>query len=673
MKDIILVFLVIIFAIFIFWYLYKIDFGNITEGNMTQTNNPVSIISKRTQRPTVVEMGYIVSIVDHSSLNASEKVDKLKLAGGISLIKGVVDILNNTTDYAEGQEGDLDKLNEIANIIDSQELNKTYDDLIVYYPLSTLESGGNVYNKSNEIDSFGDPIWEGDPDYNGKIYNGTLDNKDIKGSGNATIKFTARDSDCTSAQGGTFIKINKLPSFYEDGTFTGFSILFWAKIDNINQTGTLHYPRFFDFALSTEGNKEFAYYNHNFFATYANPYNDMVCVNAVGPDPGPAKWNGIWSNSKVRDNKWRHYAFIMDEKGAITYYIDGNLVMGDYIKSDTNMVDKDKRTYPWGDKPAIPNNVERDLCYIGRSNFHWDSYFAGNMADFRIYSKPIKQETILSILKIQKKELNTNALLNMGGGFFGNGISFNFVLNGNKDSRSVFMDNNNRLIWKSQHGNTSINGIASSNNFEYCSKTGRITIPAKQYMTITPSNGSNFGAPFTIFVVADMKSFKGFKTLFGSNTIDGFEIHIDYQYDMYIGKAGVGGKFIQFNSGASLNPTQVDGKGINIFTITCDATGAFKFYLNSKHFGAFDGDKLNTPPINGGITLGATVVFNNVYSSPDTDLDYYNFMHFTGVLPDDWRPIYELYFACKYDIKKKLEGNNIYLDKHKSNFNNFPF
>ena len=341
------------------------------------------------------------------------------------------------------------------------------------------------------------------------------------------------------------------------------------------------------------------------------------------------------------------------------------------------MVDENKKTYQWGSTPAIPKNIERDLSYIGRSNFHWDSYFSGNMADFRIYSKPISQDIILQIIKIQRKTMDSGALLNGGGSFgFGGGsaslnIRLNFILNG-REAKTISVDQNNRLIWKNQY-NSSINyAVGSSDSLKYCSKTGKITVPAKQYMTITPSGQSNFAAPFTIFVVADIKSFKGFKYLFGSNVMDGFELIFDYDNsDVYFSKVGVGGKRIKFNSGASFNPVQIDGNGINIFTITCDANGAFTFYLNSKHFQSSDGDKLNTPPINGGITLGATVLPWNVYGSQDTDLDYYNFMHFTGILPQDWLRIYEAYFACKYKIKENLKDNNN--PYYSYNFTWFPF
>ena len=188
-------------------------------------------------------------------------------------------------------------------------------------------------------------------------------------------------------------------------------------------------------------------------------------------------------------------------------------------------------------------------------------------------------------------------------------------------------------------------------------------------MTINPSNGSNFGAPFTIFVVANIKSFTGRKWLFGSNIVNGPELlFYDENQTMYayFSQAGAPGKIINLNPGGSPNPTQMDGNGINIFTITCSADSSFKFYLNSKLIGS---DKLNGPIINAPITLGASV-FGQVYSSEDTNIDYYNFMHFTGVLPDDWRPIYELYFGCKYGIKPKLEGNNMY---YKHNFTDFPF
>jgi hypothetical protein len=168
-------------------------------------------------------------------------------------------------------------------------------------------------------------------------------------------------------------------------------------------------------------------------------------------------------------------------------------------------------------------------------------------------------------------------------------------------------------------------------------------------------------------VVANIYSFSNANRniLIGGKNQGGIELSF-YNNELSYGCTGKSEYKIQLNNSMEVNTLQENA--INIFTFTCDKNGNFNAYINSKHINT-NPVKISPLPINQPIILGSSFIDGKILPS-NNSIDYYNFLHWSGVIDLNNIQTLEWYFACKYRIKRSISNSN----KHRQyNFSYFPF
>ncbi len=201
-------------------------------------------------------------------------------------------------------------------------------------------------------------------------YNGTLQGTGVtfdtvnKTVGTASVAFTGTDSTNTP-----HIDVANLPASLTNQSALSFS--FWFRSNNTGNFG-----RIFDFGNDAASNNiiVFIYANNLGFSVY----NGNVAGNDLNVFPG------------VNDNVWRHCVWVLTP-GTWNIYINGLLHA---TRTSVN----------------FPQNVERTINYIGKSNWA-DSGYNGNIDDFRMYKEALTQEKVSILFSYDRTNYTNNLLL----------------------------------------------------------------------------------------------------------------------------------------------------------------------------------------------------------------------------------------------------------------------
>lgn len=156
---------------------------------------------------------------------------------------------------------------------------------------------------------------------------------------------------------------------------TGLSFTFWFK-SNSNE----NWARIFDFGNGTAIDNIIALIYNNNLCFYVFNNNVSQQMNVI---------------SNINNNTWYHVSWTINIPGLWTIYLNGNIV----------------NTF----SEQYPQQIFRNLNYIGKSNWNGDPYFNGNIADFRVYNSTLSNAEVSSIYNTSLKsssipEKNINIL-----------------------------------------------------------------------------------------------------------------------------------------------------------------------------------------------------------------------------------------------------------------------
>jgi hypothetical protein len=179
-------------------------------------------------------------------------------------------------------------------------------------------------------------------------------------------------------------------------------------------------------------------------------------------------------------------------------------------------------------------------------------------------------------------------------------------------------------------------------------------------MDIALNNKCDYGAPFTLFIVADVKSFNpttvvGYMAcnhIFASTDFDGFELGF-YQNTVFCtvqGRAAVS---------QPLAMSGLNGNGNNVYTVQCDAQGNVSIWINSYPVMIQQKFVQNYLPQNRKIRLACAFSPNQYPSS--NNIDYHQLVQIHGQLDPNYIQYAEAWMASVWGIKSKMNTANPYL------------
>lgn len=223
------------------------------------------------------------------------------------------------------------------------------------------------------------------------------DAKDSAKSHNGTIKGNAIFKTGKIGKALYFDGVNDyvdIPSFKDIGGLTKGTIAFWFDYESLLDTQTLM-PIFY---IGMDNEKD----EDNLFIIEIGHFDDSYITSKDAPpelSPSNKKLYVTWvkdnlepylcydSNVNLAENKWHHFAVVVDENGN-TGYLNG--------------VEITNRHYNFGkssDKSFLDDvsNKEKLMLGYGRSSHQvWPDfvYYKGSLDDFRIYDKALTADEI---------------------------------------------------------------------------------------------------------------------------------------------------------------------------------------------------------------------------------------------------------------------------------------
>jgi hypothetical protein len=81
------------------------------------------------------------------------------------------------------------------------------------------------------------------------------------------------------------------------------------------------------------------------------------------------------SNENINDNKWRHFAWIINPDGSWLLYCNGVLA------KHLGVI-------------GYPASIQRSINYLGKSPYATNAYLNGSIDDFRMYDYPVSSSLI---------------------------------------------------------------------------------------------------------------------------------------------------------------------------------------------------------------------------------------------------------------------------------------
>lgn len=667
MKNIILAGLAILFIIIILFHFMEVQLEHF-ECTQSEQNDAISKLFYD-RKISQLELNNIQNAIDLQGERTDDSIVQILHNLNITdpTLVGILKDMKTSSD---------EKIQKFKCALKNITKSEFDQELVIYFPLDKVKSNGTIENEAisqklvPETDAY-----VGKLESLGNGAKPTLDGDDVRGLGLKSMKFTGTDT-----LNGGYISINKLPTFWDSTgqNFLGFSLAVWVKAEPNNHD----WAKIFDFAVSESQMGSAAGYNNNIFCTVTNTHTadkgSLAFFTTNGTFQNKDTVNSLTYSGVVVDGIWRHYVFTItpsNSEGTINYkiYIDGVLMNSNYtnaaindsgkIETISNTLDP-KRTDP-------PNNKIRKSNFIGRSNFNIDSFFNGKMADFRIYTKELSSDTIKRLYDYLTPKLDSETLFNSSSLAKANGAISNIpgVSNGvapkinfHLYGHDSFIPKNTKTLTWLDHSGMNNNAVASNSSVKFCPITNKITIPSGSYMDIDLKSDSNYGAPFTLFIVADVKSFnpqvvKGSGNMqcnhiFASPDFDGFELAFTENHVVcyVLGRSAIT---------SPLNMVGANGNGINIYTVQCDADGKVTFYINSSPVMIQQKFPNGFIPQNRKIRL-ACAYGPDMYPSSD-NIDYYQVAHISGILNPDFINMAEAWMAKTWNIQSKLSSENTYL------------
>ena len=673
MKNIILVILAILFIIIILFHFMNVQLDHFEcNQNESSGNDAISnLFYKNPVSGQTIEM--IRNIINNRGNLTDDSLVQSLINLGVSN-SGLSSILNDKTSYPTSK----DKLN-VFKCAFAKVIKGEFDTgLLIHYPLDKTKSGSNIV----ENESINVKFNQADKKYNATVnFEGNsgipvFDSNDIRGQGSASMRFHG-----SSERDGSFISIDTLPNFWDNPItpkkFMGLSIAVWVKATSTNR----HWSRIFDFALGQ-------FYNNNIFATVTNTHDqrngDVAFMALNGSAAEPDVNSGItYIDGGVLDNIWRHYVFTIspsNDSGNINYkiFVNGELTKSNYyndMSADNTGVKSWSVGGPDPKNSKAPSPVKRTNNFIGKSNFPWDNFFDGWMADFRLYTIELSTDTVKRLYTYVNPVVSTSAmfspaiLASMNGsvatpsypGQPGQPAApppkVNFLLFAVKEY--ITTDGRGIVTWN-DYGGFRNNAVASGVEVKFCPITNKITVPSGSYMDIMVNPQCSYAAPVTFFVVANVKSFYPPKAtsdfwcnhLFSSNDNDG----------LFIGFTGnhiVVGIHNRAQIVKDLNMAGVNGNGINIYTVQLDGNAMAKVWINGN---LVVNDKMLNGAINQNKRIRLGCSFEPFQYSSTDDIDYHQLVHCSGVLSEDYIRFQEAWIATTWGLKSKINSNNPYLN-----------
>lgn len=212
-------------------------------------------------------------------------------------------------------------------------------------------------------------------DFDEISYNGTSGEvKDKSGNGNHATAVNGNLVNNNIFQSGNSSAYNGSNQYVNLGTdntdyTNGLTISTWAY-----PTASGSYARFFDCG-NGQANNNFVFYRQG-------------TTDAIGAEI----WNGATggqvnsATGVIVNNTWQHIVATFSKTGTINLYKNGSL-----IKTGTSQ--------------AIPANLARTNCWIGRSNWAADAYYAGNMDQFLMYNRVLSSDEVSQIYNSQQSNI----------------------------------------------------------------------------------------------------------------------------------------------------------------------------------------------------------------------------------------------------------------------------
>ena len=151
----------------------------------------------------------------------------------------------------------------------------------------------------------------------------------------------------------------QIPNNGLDNLTNGFTAGMW-----IRPTSVKNWARFFDFGNGANSD--------NILLARFETSNSLIFSVRRGSSEQYLK-----IDNAITLDTWQYISVVQQSNGSTTIYKNGAVI-------GTGMV-------------QTPNNVVRNNCYIGKSNWSSDSYYAGYMSDFNIWNRPLSAGQAYSV------------------------------------------------------------------------------------------------------------------------------------------------------------------------------------------------------------------------------------------------------------------------------------
>jgi len=521
-----------------------------------------------------------------------------------------LDLSGNMGTILNDEQNDSYKILQLFLEQFNEQVNVLYgNNLLIYYPFDK-ESTGSIVNESSTNNGKNNGIVV--PSSSSV----TIDFNDPPGIKQASISFTSQNS----------IRIPSI-TFDEDGKFSGFTAAFWFKPNKIT-TNDDNGGCIFDLSNTSETN-----YTAENIALLT--VNNIIALRVLSNK----QQTGINATiDKTTLQEWGHYVCTISKSGSMAIYLNGN-VIGKSDKKDD----------------IVPAAGPRTQSLIGKSLTWGYKPLNGKLSDFRVYNTEWKEDYVKNYYDYVNFKLTLN---------WSNYI-INFHLTG-KDTESIRNDNTGLLVWKDTVWRGTTNGIASDTSVVYHTTSQKVIVPSGRYIDI-PINNNNFGAPFTIYIVANVYDFNPTKPigkeknlasniLISSGEQGGFEVFFS-QNKVSLDLSLLGGR-ITVNLPTSQGMQPIDPKIPHIFTMTCDTKGNLSFYIDSRTIIKKQKYSNKQIPTNHPIRLGCTGSKDDHPSS--NDIDYYQILHFNNYHNGFSRNMFEGLCAENWSLRAQLDDSNVF-------------